>query len=208
MLVQYCSHSSLWRSLFVYVMCTSWCSNIKAADNFNTNFTCFVYLQSKFYTNIDLHCLSMIHQNEPKQVGVLVFWFEGLTSQYSTTVDILLILTINADKSSIILRVFNLRWTYFTRFLALLMLFIKLQAYLTSWGKFLRQKIFAEKLITINVLRTVPFLASHKVIRIKLMFSMKSVAVNSVEHISFIFLTTAPYTNSIIHNFLDNFLRA
>jgi len=39
------------------------------------------------------------------------------------------------------LRVFNLRQTYFTRFLALLVLFIKLQAYVTSWGKLLGQKI-------------------------------------------------------------------
>jgi len=61
MLVHYCNHSSLCRSLFVCVTCTSFCSIIETANYFNTDFTYIIYLLSKFYTNIDLHSLNMIH---------------------------------------------------------------------------------------------------------------------------------------------------
>jgi len=61
MLVQYCNQSSLYRNLFVCVTCKNWCRNVETANNFNTDFTCFVYLQTKFYKNNYLHCLSMIH---------------------------------------------------------------------------------------------------------------------------------------------------
>jgi hypothetical protein len=40
---------------------------------FNTFLIYFIYLQSTFYTSIDVHTLKMTYRKESKQVGILVF---------------------------------------------------------------------------------------------------------------------------------------
>ena len=48
-------------------------TNFKTTDGFNAILTHFIYLQSTFYTSIEVHSMIMTQRDGSKHVGVLVF---------------------------------------------------------------------------------------------------------------------------------------